>query len=513
MRHREPRRQPTAGSATDPMTVRIQGFGPIASGDVCLKPLTVFIGPNNSGKSYAAMLLNSLFAAHGPLWPSSRRPYRRASALETMVMEPSGPDLAKRLGKALEHAQPGDVAAIPPDLITAYVDEAFRRTYGARMTAELTRSFSARPCDLTSIHQDAFHLSLEPHGVCEPTNLSCADDSVSVDARPNVPLTVLCEMLASPGTAGIGYSTSPDGSQITVRVPGVGRELRHRIVVVDDMLRDLVSSRCENTCWYPLLRPCFYLPAARSGILQAHRALAAGIVETARYVGIEKHPEVPALSGVVADFISSILQLSPDHRGPFFAMAGDFERRLTQGEIRLDTAGLYVYPDIKYHFQGETIPLHRASSTVSEAAPLFLYLKYLVREDSVLIVEEPEAHLHPANQRILARLLVSLVRKGLRLIITTHSDYLLEQLGNFVMLSGVATDARADIHGYGRDEYLQPDEVGVHLFRRSGNGDHVIERVAVSEEEGIPLDEFVRVGEELYDEGVRIVRDRQKRSQ
>ena len=38
----------------------IKDFGPIAGASISLRPLTVFIGPNNSGKSYAARLLHSV---------------------------------------------------------------------------------------------------------------------------------------------------------------------------------------------------------------------------------------------------------------------------------------------------------------------------------------------------------------------------------------------------------------------------------------------------------------------
>jgi predicted ATPase len=39
------------------LEVEVENFGPISSGRVRLKPLTIFIGPNNSGKSYTAMLI------------------------------------------------------------------------------------------------------------------------------------------------------------------------------------------------------------------------------------------------------------------------------------------------------------------------------------------------------------------------------------------------------------------------------------------------------------------------
>jgi hypothetical protein len=51
----------TSPPAQSELSLGIKNFGPISSGQLQIKPLTVLIGPNNSGKSYVAMLTNSLF--------------------------------------------------------------------------------------------------------------------------------------------------------------------------------------------------------------------------------------------------------------------------------------------------------------------------------------------------------------------------------------------------------------------------------------------------------------------
>ena len=40
--------------------VSLSNFGPIASGTVDLRPLTVFVGPSNTGKTYLAILIYAL---------------------------------------------------------------------------------------------------------------------------------------------------------------------------------------------------------------------------------------------------------------------------------------------------------------------------------------------------------------------------------------------------------------------------------------------------------------------
>ena len=62
------------------LKLAVKNFGPIREGEVEFKPLTVFIGPNNSGKSYMATLLYAMTQAlngkmrpaHGPFTPGLR---------------------------------------------------------------------------------------------------------------------------------------------------------------------------------------------------------------------------------------------------------------------------------------------------------------------------------------------------------------------------------------------------------------------------------------------------------
>ncbi len=60
-----------------------------------------------------------------------------------------------------------------------------------------------------------------------------------------------------------------------------------------------------------------------------------------------------------------------------------------------------------------------------------------------MIIDEPESHLDTANQIQLARLLARFVRAGLKVLITTHSDYIIKEINNLVMLSRPFADKDA----------------------------------------------------------------------
>ena len=108
---------------------------------------------------------------------------------------------------------------------------------------------------------------------------------------------------------------------------------------------------------------------------------------------------------------------------------------VSQGILDLeDLEALSGYPEFRYRPQKveQALRMSQSSSMVSELAPLVLFLRGIVQPGDTLIIEEPEAHLHPAAQTKIALTLARLVRIGVRVIITTHSDWLLEQIGNLV---------------------------------------------------------------------------------
>ncbi|MDQ1328722.1 MAG: hypothetical protein QG641_2007, partial [Candidatus Poribacteria bacterium] len=244
---------------------------------------------------------------------------------------------------------------------------------------------------------------------------------------------------------------------------------------------------------------CYYFPASRTGILQLYRGFSANVI---------KQQEIPKLSSVISDFISNMIEISDKEKGFYFQFAEELSKELLKGDIILVSEDKIFIPEIKYRFKGVDIPLNRVSTSVSELAPLILYLKYIVKPGSVLIIEEPEAHLHPGNIRILAKYLVRLVKKGVNVLITTHSEYLLEQLDNFVMLSNIDPEEIVERYGYEKDDFLKHTDFAVYEFHYDQNtGTSKIEKARLTKKDGVSQEEFVKVFEELYEETDKLRRD------
>ena len=239
----------------------------------------------------------------------------------------------------------------------------------------------------------------------------------------------------------------------------------------------------------PLGRNAYYLPADRTGVMHSHQVVVSTLVQSAATAGLRPSTNIPMLSGVLADFLNHLIGISgargrrPRKTDP--ALAAPIERNLIEGAVRMERNET-GYPSFAYRPKGWKIdlPLMRASSMVSELAPVVLYLRHLVRAGDVLIIEEPESHLHPAMQAAFARELARLVGAGIRVVMTTHSEWFLEQIGNLVRLSTLPETRRNGIKG--ADVALHPDDVGAWLFKpREDHMGSVVEEVVLDPDTGL----------------------------
>lgn len=123
-----------------------------------------------------------------------------------------------------------------------------------------------------------------------------------------------------------------------------------------------------------------------------------------------------------------------------------------------------------------------------------------------MIIEEPEAHLHPAAQIVLARAFARLVTGGANLLITTHSDYFLQQIDNCILTARLSPRARRE-NGYANEEAIDPDRVAAYLFEGQAAARSTrVHKLELTPDYGITDDEFTRVAEGLYAETVALQR-------
>lgn len=106
-----------------------------------------------------------------------------------------------------------------------------------------------------------------------------------------------------------------------------------------------------------------------------------------------------------------------------------------------------------------------SSSAVRSLLDLSFYLRCIAKKGDLLMIDEPELSLHPENQRRIARLLARLVNLGIKVFITTYSDYIIKELNTLIMLNHDKPHLKAiaEENGYQENELIKADQVKVYV--------------------------------------------------
>ncbi|MEM9455869.1 MAG: AAA family ATPase [Myxococcota bacterium] len=147
---------------------------------------------------------------------------------------------------------------------------------------------------------------------------------------------------------------------------------------------------------------------------------------------------------------------------PFADLADELESSVLGGQVSATDEEIEFVPEGR---TGVSLRLHQTASVVKSLVSLVLFLRYRAVPDTRLIIDEPELNLHPDNQRRVAHILAKAINRGLRIMMSTHSDYVVSELNNLIMLgqnSDRAKTLAAEL-GYDTRAVLRPEQLGVYL--------------------------------------------------
>lgn len=148
-----------------------------------------------------------------------------------------------------------------------------------------------------------------------------------------------------------------------------------------------------------------------------------------------------------------------------------YDRKLFDG-VKDMMAGYYSSARDDIHFISKArkngkfkIPIYLASSSARGLSDLYFFLKHSAEKRGILIIDEPESHLDTKNQIVLARLLAKMVRAGMKVLITTHSDYLVKEINNLVMLNSEFDEKNKFLrrYQYDEDDCLSPESIRAYI--------------------------------------------------
>ena len=110
-----------------------------------------------------------------------------------------------------------------------------------------------------------------------------------------------------------------------------------------------------------------------------------------------------------------------------------------------------------------------SSSAARALLDLSFYLNCIAEKGDLLMVDEPELSLHPENQRRIARLFARLANIGVKVFVTTHSDYIVKELNTLIMLNHDKPHLKrvAEENGYQDSELIQADQVKLYVAEKA----------------------------------------------
>lgn len=114
------------------------------------------------------------------------------------------------------------------------------------------------------------------------------------------------------------------------------------------------------------------------------------------------------------------------------------------------------------------LSMDESSSSVRSLLDLGLYLVCVANPGDLLIIDEPELNLHPKNQRRVSRLLARVANAGVRVLITTHSDYVVKELNLLLLMNSDDERVRhiAEQERYHRHETLHGSAIRVYVAKQ-----------------------------------------------
>ena len=419
-----------------PLTFTFRNLGPIRRAELELGDLTVIAGRNNTGKTYLVYTLYGFLKTWRTFPPSSRSTARY-------------PVFEWICGRAVDTGQ----AELPvsPDVLS--------RERRAVMRA-LTRQFSE------NVLSTVFNAS--------PEEFENASIDVQFGAEP--PWGAVS---AEPeDTPSIRY----DGTNLSaVAAPPAGDRI-HPVV-----MRRRLWSRYLRLLFPELPSDPFVLSAERFGISLFYRELDFGksqIVDLLQKYGDRRRRKDSDFPFDLLDETVGRYALPIKENIDYTRSIPDLRRQRSEvyedaffKDIRKLMDGYYTASGDEIEFRSAArgdrrfaIPLHLASSSARGLSDLYFFLRHAARRNHLLIIDEPESHLDTANQILLARLLARLVQAGLKVLVTTHSDYIVKEINNLIMLSR-SFDKKAGVMRklkYAKDDCIAPERIRAYVAEGGG---------------------------------------------
>jgi predicted ATP-dependent endonuclease of OLD family len=483
------------------MKITVRNLGVIEEAAVDLKPLTVFVGPNNQGKTWLAYLYASIFGSPGF--------FAYLSAYKDGMFSDAFTPLGNIMKQAIED---GSATINLIDFADSYIEKYFNNI------ASVIKQWMPDIMSTCEVSFDGLDINLELGKIKEKILNRVLKSQLKIEIPIQTPLITIRKKNGEKKL--YVYTTKYESSEDTTEQ----NENIFDTLPIDD-IRDLLIQNTLDIVHRSLFNQVRVLPTERTTFINlpfssSKRGTLSKIsIQTMTEQSIEPSETYTArkrLIGPVGTFISMMeecFELSTLHinrrktsakNNPqiraYVQIADLLEKLILGGRIEISQQENLMEEDhikelLFQPTEHNKLEIAIASSMVKELSPLVLYLRYLAKPNELLIIDEPEMNLHPEAQVKMIELLAMLSNAGLNILITTHSPYVVDHLTNLIKAYEAENQESICNQFYLKhtDAFISKDNVSVYLIDK-GHAER-----AIDDEGLIQLETFGEVSDHISD--------------
>ena len=401
----------------------IEDFGKIRKTEIDISPLTLFVGDNNSGKSYLLSLVWGVYAAE------------TESAVFQGLEELLEEDYAQAYENMREFVRKSGEGLKQEIKISSQVLVEMLN----KLLAQNKDKFVAGLFNSEQVTIGTFAVNVEP------------EFEVTIEGQKEESGVLF---YCREGSFGMRFH----GRRMEENAGFIAR------IVFTDILQWLFKGDAAYHSFNTV-----YLPAARTGFMLAKNVINKVGRQVAYDVSESRDKEeIQPFTKPIIHFLDMMESLSLEQETEYGDIVAWMEASMAHGRVQYgsDLNGR----EIRYLPDGseQSLPLRTTSAVVTELTPLLLLLKYR-RSLEAICYEEPEMCLHPRLQQEMGKLLARLVNHGLCMVATTHSDIIVQHINNMCRLKEMAAPGELlERLGLTEDDMIRLQDVSIYQFTDMG---------------------------------------------
>ncbi len=464
----------------------VQDFGKIKEAKVNISNYTVFVGNNNSGKTYLMQLIYGILVR-----------LTQFNTIDTYTKK-----IVDELKKNTVLRINNEIVEMIQNCINNYLEKNKEKIIYEIFQKEI--QINKLYIELTLDEDDNFEFQyLESDRIKEITNVFTSFKTKKNDTINVEKLMTNLFSLNKPFSVMVAGSFN-NKNKSTVDSITVSMRDENEDVFSSSIIQHILNlNEKENY---------LFIPASRTGLLLLYREFFAK--KTDELITVFSNNEQNqnknkyGLTMPVYDFLRFLQTAKVNEKKvqQNSKLISFIEENIIEGHLSLNSDN-----KIEYTPQNCTniIPLYLTSSMINELTPLILQLSD-DRNPQYLIIDEIETSLHPSKQVEMARLLSRLNNSGTKLIVSTHSDTMATKINNLLLLSlsKLSKEKKSEILKKTRmtqSDLLKNQNIHIYQFENINSGKSIVKEVYFNQHTGYQFDMFNDSVLNLYNESKTIL--------